>query len=105
MLKLNIKRFLVSLCQLIWNIPARRAYLEASSSFLARLISLIHLTYGGPARAKELITTKLINNIAGVRNVYYINGQAVLILRYNKVNHPVDSERTIARFLPQPMSV
>jgi superfamily II DNA or RNA helicase len=74
-----------------------RRYVQLVDEFLEHLGGLVHLTYGLPARGKELFTVLHSNTGFGSRrNIIISNGQVGFIIDYSKTGW-----RPIFRFLPR----
>lgn len=80
----------------VCNFSVNNAWLEEVKKFELDLLILIHLTYGAPARATELMQIKLFNSNDGIRNIYLDGTQFLIFLSYSKTG----SRAPIVRYLP-----
>lgn len=78
-----------------------RNYIKKCSELLESLLCLCHLSSGQPARATELASMMLRNTATAVRSFYIYQGKVLLMPSYNKTNSMLQSDRPIARFLPE----
>lgn len=79
------KRFVTNTEQLIWDPKTVQEYLQLTCSFLRRLLLLMHITGGQPARATELVLLRWRNSAHGdIRNIFIENGQVVFVASYHK---------------------
>lgn len=81
-----------------WSGAAVSRYLGAATDFLEKMLLLVHLTGGLPARAPEIISLQHCNG-EGRRNVFIHDGQVLLLTGYHKTLYAAGS-RLVARFLP-----
>jgi len=84
-----------------WNKDGCKRWLKASRSFLEKLAVAIHITYGQPARAEELATVMIKNQLNGMRGIYWSRGRIVIIIGYNKTRSTNGKDKLIARYLPK----
>lgn len=84
------------------EIEARR-YISAFDDSCRVLCALIHLSSGMPARATEICEYRLVNGTSA-RNIYFVDGQILIISRYNKSNSLTGRNNVILRFLPESIS-
>ncbi|KAL1972365.1 hypothetical protein VTN31DRAFT_6779 [Thermomyces dupontii] len=91
--------------QLVWYDDMVNKYLKSADRFLERLLLLIHVTGGQPARAPELLSLRHRNTRGGgIRNVFIESGLVATLTRYHKTYGTTSKERTIYRYLPSAMS-
>lgn len=96
------KQFLTDTERLVWNPKAVQRYLHLTYSFLWRLLLLIHMTGGQPARATELILLRWRNSAHGdIRNIFIENGQVVFVTSYHKNYAQSSTTSIIQRYLPR----
>lgn len=67
------------------------------------LCALIHISSGMPARATEMCDYRLVNGTS-LRNIYFVDGQIMIVSRYNKINALTGRNNVILRFLPESIS-
>jgi hypothetical protein len=80
---------------------AVRQYLSKVFSFLQRLLLLIHLTGGQPARGTELLCIRWRNSTCGQRrNIFIENGLVSFVTTYHKGYSMTGTIKIIHRFLP-----
>jgi hypothetical protein len=65
---------------------------------------LIHVCSGQPARATELATLTIRNQVDNVRGVYIIKNFVATVISHSKGNSVRGSIRPIPRFLPKELS-
>lgn len=87
-----------------FKIDAGMKYLDLHQQFIRLLLTLIHLTYGMPARASELERLALRNSGGSLRNVYFSTGKLFILCFYNKTSSLSGQSKPIARFLPKELS-
>ena len=81
------------------------AYLEWVDQFLERLLLLIYMTAGQPARATELISIRHRNTPEGRhRNVFVEHGLISIVTSYHKSQSTSHSIKIIHRYLPREIS-
>ena len=86
----------------IYRPEAVRKYGTAVESFLEKLLLLIHMTAGQPARSTEVIGLRFENTAqAGVRNIFIQDGMVSCITAYHKNFRSFDQAKIIHRFLPE----
>ena len=85
-----------------WNSRKLEKWLTSLSVFLEKLLVLIHLGGGQPARAPELLSIRSSNSIeTGLRNLYVENGLLSFITFYHKGYSISGSTKIIHRYLPR----
>lgn len=85
--------------RLIWRSLDVARYLGQVGDFLERMLLLIHLTGGLPARAPEIIGLRHCNEERN-RSIMVHDGSVMILTSYHKMQYAVGS-RLIARFLPE----
>lgn len=96
------KQFFTNTERLLWNPRAVQKYLHLTHSFLRRLLLLIHMTGGQPARATELLLLRWQNSAHGdIRNIFIENGQMVFVTSYHKNYAQSSTTSIIQRYLPR----
>ena len=84
-----------------WNVIAARNYKSMVDSFLERLLLLIHLTSGQPARGTELLSLRYINTIhSHHRNIFIDQGMVSTVTSYHKGYSVTGSTKRVHRYLP-----
>ena len=74
---------------------------SASPDFLCRLLLLIHITSGQPARGTELLTVRWRNSLEGLRRTVYMDNGLVSIVTSSLKGYSVEeSTKIIHRYLP-----
>jgi hypothetical protein len=74
-------------------------------AFLERLLLLIHLTGGAPARGTELLSLQAYNTQHGLRrNIFVENGLISFVTFYHKGYSITGSTKIIHRYLPKDIS-
>jgi len=84
-----------------WNKDGCKRWLKATRSFLEKMAVSIHIAYGQPARAEELATVMIKNQINGMRGLYWVRGRLAIVIGYNKTRSTNGKDKLIARFLPE----
>ncbi|KAN0069260.1 hypothetical protein V8E54_012889 [Elaphomyces granulatus] len=75
---------------------------EAVVKFREKLMVLVHITGGQPARGPELLSVRHTNTAGGRhRNVFVERGYVAMATRYHKGNSATLSTRIIHRYLPR----
>lgn len=88
-----------------WRESYVTAYQQWVDQFLRRLLVLIHMTGGQPARATELISIRHSNTPEGRhRNLYIEHGLASIVTSYHKSQSISNSIKVIHRYLPRAIS-
>ena len=88
-----------------WKSSALQAYRDLLDSFLERLLLVIHLTAGQPARATELLTIRHCNGQLGsLRNIFIERGLIGTVTTYHKGYSTTGSTKIIHRYLPMEVS-
>lgn len=88
-----------------WKTPLVAAYLDWVDQFLERLLILIHMTAGQPARATELISIRHRNTPEGRhRNIFIEHGLVSIVTSYHKSQSTSNSIKIIHRYLPREVS-
>ncbi|KAN0066823.1 hypothetical protein V8E54_015112 [Elaphomyces granulatus] len=77
-------------------------YMKAVVSFREKLMVLVHITGGQPARGPELLSIRHTNTAGGRhRNVFVEKGYIAMATRYHKGNSATLSAGIIHRYLPR----
>ncbi|KAN0066893.1 Protein of unknown function (DUF3505) domain containing protein, partial [Elaphomyces granulatus] len=77
-------------------------YMKAVVKLRERLMVLVHITGGQPARGPELLSVRHTNTAGGRhRNVFIEDGYVAMATRYHKGNSATLSTRIIHRYLPR----
>jgi RecQ family ATP-dependent DNA helicase len=84
-----------------WNKDGCKRWLKATRAFLEKMAVSIHIGYGQPARAEELATVMIKNQVNGMRGIYWSRGQLMIVIGYNKTRSTNGKDKLIARFLPE----
>jgi hypothetical protein len=80
-------------------------YLARVDGFLRRLLLLIHLTGGQPARAPELLSLRHSNTMSGgLRSIFLERGLVSTVTTYHKSYTATGTPRVIHRYLPAAVS-
>ncbi len=99
----NVKRkFIKSGRGLTWNRAGIEGYMHQVVEYREKLLVLIHVTGGQPARAPELLSVRHSNTIKGEhRNVFVEDGLMVFVTRYHKGYAVSGDVKVIHRYLPR----
>lgn len=89
-----------------WRHDIIRRYLADVDSFLERLLSLVHITGGQPARGTELLSIQYCNPFDGQgrRNIFLENGLVSFVTFYHKGYSTTGSTKIIHCYLPVEVS-
>lgn len=99
------KQFLDGQQSTTWKKKRVKSYLDAIQTFLQRLLLLIHITGGQPARGTELLTLQWRNSQHGIRrNIFLENGLVTFVTSYHKGYSITGSTKIIHRYLPPEVS-
>jgi len=95
-------RFLLPGRDLSWNTRKLRDWIFSIRAFLEKLLVLIHVTAGQPARFSELVSIRISNSIeTRLRNIFGENKALFLVTYYHKGYSTSNSTKIIHRYLPQ----
>jgi hypothetical protein len=87
--------------QVLWKTRRVEEYMQQVDAFLERLLLLVHLTSGQPARGTELLTLRYENTLHGHhRSVFIDNGMVSTVTSYHKGYSVTGSTSIIHRYLP-----
>jgi superfamily II DNA helicase RecQ len=79
-----------------------RAYMEQVVKFQEKLLVLMHITGGQPARAPEILSIRHSNTGEGAhRNIFVEDGMVVFVTRYHKGYQMQGDVKIIHRYLPR----
>jgi hypothetical protein len=85
-----------------WNQKVCQDYLLLVDAFLERLLLLIHLTAGQPARGSEILSLRHVNTVNGHhRNVFIEGGMVSTVTTYHKGYSTTGNTKIIHRHLPK----
>jgi hypothetical protein len=85
-----------------WRQTAISLYRQQVDAFLERLLLLLHLTAGQPARGTELLSLRITNTIHGHhRSLFIDNGLVSFVTSYHKGYSVTGSTKIIHRYLPK----
>lgn len=80
-------------------------YISLIDSFLERLLLLVHLTLGQPARGIEILSLRHCNTVYGHhRSIFVEDGLVSTVTAYHKGYNIVGSTKIIHRYLPKEVS-
>jgi hypothetical protein len=80
----------------------RERHTKAVVRFREKLLVLVHITGGQPARGPELLSIRHANTVGGRhRNVFIEDGYVAIATRYHKGYTSTLSSRVIHRYLPR----
>ncbi len=87
---------------LTWNRSQIEGYMHQVMEYREKLLMLVHITGGQPARAPELLSVRHSNIIKGEhRNVFVENRLMVFVTRYHKGYAVSGDVKVIHRYLPR----
>ncbi|KAI7722752.1 hypothetical protein KC353_g226 [Hortaea werneckii] len=88
--------------QLVWSQKAVRSYNSRVEAFLERLLLLVHVTSGQPARGIETLSLRHVNTMNGHhRNIFVENGMISTVTTYHKGYTTSGNTKIIHRYLPK----
>jgi hypothetical protein len=77
-------------------------YMKAVVRFREKLMVLVHITGGQPARGPELLSIRHTNTAGGrQRNVFVEDGYVAIATRYHKGHSATLAPKVIHRYLPR----
>jgi hypothetical protein len=86
----------------VWNQKSCQDYLLKVDAYLERLLLLIHLTAGQPARGSEILSLRSVNTVNGHhRNVFVEGGMVSTVTTYHKGYSTTGNTKIIHRYLPK----
>jgi hypothetical protein len=87
--------------KLLWNQKHVKRYIQLMQAFLRRLLLLVHITGGQPARGTELLILRWRNSArCETRNIFIENGLVSFVTSYHKNYAATNSTKIIHRYLP-----
>ena len=91
--------------KVVWKPSAAKQYVAKIHSFLERLLLLVHLTAGQPARGTEILSLRHCNTVNGNhRSIFIEDGLVSTVTAYHKGYNIVGSTKIIHRYLPKEVS-
>jgi hypothetical protein len=88
--------------QLVWSQKAVRSYNSRVEAFLERLLLLVHITSGQPARGTETLSLRHVNTMNGHhRNIFVEHGMISTVTTYHKGYTISGNTKIIHRYLPK----
>lgn len=86
----------------VWRQGRVNEYLDSLSYFLEKLLVLVYMTSGQPARSRELLSVRYRNTEkGGHRSIFIENGLLVVVTYYHKGYNITGTEKIIHRYLPK----
>jgi hypothetical protein len=86
-------------------VTAAKKYISKIKSFLERLLLLVHITAGQPARGTEILSLRYCNTVnRHYRSIFIKNGLVSTVTSYHKGYNIVGSTKIIYRYLPKEVS-
>ncbi|KIM27422.1 hypothetical protein M408DRAFT_311292 [Serendipita vermifera MAFF 305830] len=86
--------------QYVWNIKEITAYLQIIDRWKLVLAALLHWTSGMPPRGTESVIATVHNTESMPRSIYCVDGELVIISRYNKTTSMTGHDKPIVRVPP-----
>jgi hypothetical protein len=91
--------------EVLWREGPVANYLQQVDRFLQRLLLLVHITSGQPARATELLGLRHRNTLQGRhRNIFIEHGLVSTVTTYHKGYSISNTTKIIHRYLPKAVS-
>ena len=91
--------------RIVWRRDALKEWMHTVGKWLQKLLSIVHLVAGQPARGVELLACGTRNTTAQPRGVYYVDGLVMLLTLYGKADGQRGRQQPVARFLDRGTSV
>lgn len=86
----------------IWKHGRVNDYMDKMSLFMEKLLVLVHMSAGQPARSRELLSLRYCNTEkGGHRCIFVENGLMAIVTFYDKGYNIRGTEKIIHRYLPQ----
>jgi hypothetical protein len=86
----------------VWNQKSYQDYLLKVDAYLERLLLLIHLTAGQPARSSGILSLRSVNTVNGHhRNISVEGGMVSTVTTYHKGYSSTGNTKIIHRYLPK----
>jgi hypothetical protein len=84
----------------VWSQKSCQDYLLKVDAYLERLLLLIHLTAGQPARGSEILSLRSVNTVNGHhRNIFVEGGMVSTVTTYHKGYSTTGNTKIIYRYL------
>ena len=97
-----LRRFEISGSEFAWNRKRIETYFDTITLFLEKLLILIHISGGQPARAPEILSLQYSNSIkSDLRNIFYENDLICFVTYYHKGYSISETTKIIHRYLPR----
>ena len=97
-----LRRFQIPSSEFQWNKKRIETFFDSITLFLEKLLILVHISGGQPARGPELLSLQYSNTIkTGIRNIFYENGLICFVTYYHKGYSISGSPKIIHRYLPR----
>ena len=91
--------------KVLWKVTAAKKYISKIESFLERLLLLVHITAGQPARGTEILSLRHCNTVNGHhRSIFIEDGLVSTVTAYHKGYNIIGSTKIIHRYLPREVS-
>jgi hypothetical protein len=91
--------------KVVWKTAAVKQYVSKINCFLERLLLVVHLTAGQPARGTEILSLRYRNTVHGHhRSIFIEDGLVSTVTAYHKGYNIVGSTKIIHRYLPKEVS-
>jgi hypothetical protein len=85
-----------------WRKASVQQYFRRVDCFLERILLLVHITSGQPARGTEILSLRVSNTLHGIRrNIFIENGLVSFVTFYHKGYSISGSTKIIHRYLPR----
>ncbi len=84
----------------VWDRERVNGYLEQHTAFLRYLLLVTYQTGGQPPRGPEILSIKVCNTPATIRNIFVYEGLICTLIQYNKGQGDNTNPFYVVRFLP-----
>lgn len=81
-----------------WVSSSLQKYEVSVQHFLEHLLVLVHVSAGQPGRGKEILGTRYLNTLSGVRNLLWYNESLMLAMPYHKSQAITKKQRYVGLF-------
>ncbi|EXM13432.1 hypothetical protein FOTG_18113 [Fusarium oxysporum f. sp. vasinfectum 25433] len=88
-----------------WNAETCHKYLSAGTELNKSAFAAIHFRAGLPGRGTEVTSIRYLNSKLSIRNVFFYDGQMIIIISYNKARASNNYAFYIVRYVPTDLSL
>jgi hypothetical protein len=88
-----------------WNAETCHKYLSASTELNKSAFAAIRFRAGLPGRGTEVTSIRYLNSKLSIRNVFFYDGQMIIVISYNKAGALNNYAFYIVRYVPTDLSL